>query len=153
MLSVTAVEQSGQNIAAQIGNQGGFLIVPQKFDFYFTPESSTMVWDLFDVKQLAGTVCACVLRPFSGVMLPQPAERVCAPAGVIVTVRALDDVAIVSHGSPSGADEKIDNRHQRAADDDAEKVEPDHRTDKNQGQQDIRTVLSDRLQSALPAMR
>ena len=94
-----------------------------------------MVRDLFNIDQLTRTVNAGVARSPTGIMLIEPAERVCGPAGVIAAVGTQEHIAIVCHESLSAPDQEVYDRHERTADDDAEKIKTKPWSDKNQSEQ------------------
>ena len=104
-----------------------------------------MVRNLFNINQLTGAVHAGVACSPSGIMLIEPAERVCGPAGVIAAVGTQEHVTIVCHESLSAPDQEVYDRHERTADDDAEKIKAEPWSDKNQCEQQKRSVLPERL--------
>ena len=104
-----------------------------------------MVRDLFNIDQLTRTVNAGVARSPSGIVLVESAKRVRGPASVIAAVGTQEHVTIVCHESLSAPDQEVYDRHERTADDDAEKIKAEPWSDKNQCEQQKRSVLPERL--------
>jgi len=65
-------------------------------------------------------------------MLFEPAQRVGGPACVVTAVGTQEHIAIVRHESLSAADQEVHDRHQGAADDDAEKIKTKPRPNEDQ---------------------
>lgn len=117
---------------ACVAYQSNFFRMLEELYLCFPFESSAVISNFFNVHQFGWSVHASIARPSSGVVLFEPAEGIGGPAGIVTAIATQDHIAIIFHKSSSAADQEVHDRHQRAANDDAEEIKTKPRSDKDQ---------------------